>query len=38
MTTKEEAFAAPLAFVDVTAFFDGHNGEWPPSQVIQRNM
>jgi len=28
-TTKEEAFAAPLAFVDVGAFYDGQNGECP---------
>jgi hypothetical protein len=33
-TTKEEAFAAPLAFIDVRAFYDGHNGACP--QVIQR--
>ena len=36
MTTKEEAFAAPLAFVDVGAFYDDYNGECP--QVIQKNI
>ena len=33
-TTKEEAFSAPIAFLDVLAFYEGKNGELLPSTKL----